>query len=76
MKKAWIRFRKKWILPFRWSRMQLEDADTFDFPPTLKLVEKKRLIDEEMVAAERVDNKTRISYLNGQLDLLNWIRHL
>ncbi len=76
MRNLWIRFRKHWILPIKWARFDIEDAYSFNFPSTVRLVEKKRLIRDEMVIAERVDNKTRVSYLNGQLDLLKWIRHI
>jgi hypothetical protein len=72
MFKSLIKFRKKFVLPFKWTRQINHEIDKFTFPEKRTIYMKMQEIKDDILAAERKENENDLAIAEGRLKLLNW----
>ena len=71
----WIKFRKKYILPIKWSFTRWRMVRRMEIRPKKDLYKKKEEVMEALLKAERIDNTLDIKRLKGSLETLKWALH-
>lgn len=75
MKKLWIKFRKKYLLPRKF--MKTKDYTIRNTKLRSKKEIRERMEEEtaELLLAQRLKNENTINLQKGKLEALNWITH-
>lgn len=72
MYKFMIKFRKKFILPFKWTRKINKEISEFTFPKDTDIYMKMKEIESDILEAEKLEKKEDLAIARGRLKLLNW----
>ena len=72
MSKFWIKIRKKYVLPLRWTQQINKEISEFTYPKDTDIYEKKKELEEEYLHAEKLEDKDALDVANGRIKLLNW----
>ena len=73
MRKLFVKLRKRWILPIKWARKEFAQIEDLEAPPAIKLFKIRKEIKDELMAAERLGDKQKTMYSQGQLDFVDWL---
>ena len=72
MSKLFIKFRKKFVLPFKWTRKINKEISEFKFPKDTDVYMKLKELEEEYLEAEKLADDKKLQIAKGRLKLLNW----
>jgi len=72
MSKLFIRFRKKCVLPFKWTRRINKEISEFTYPKDTDIYQKMKELEGEYFEAERLADKDELNIAKGRIKLLNW----
>jgi len=72
MSKLFIKFRKKFLLPFKWTRKINKEISEFTYPKDTGIYMKMKELEEEYLHAEKMEDDKALNVAKGRMKLLNW----
>jgi hypothetical protein len=72
MPKWFIRFRKKFILPFKWTRKINKEISEFSYPKDTDIYMKMKELENEYLEAEKLEDWDNLKVAKGRIRLFNW----
>jgi len=68
-----IKFRKKYLLPLKWRRKRNKLAKEVVMPAPHELLDLKDTLIEKLREYERTEQEDRINFVEGQIEILDWL---
>jgi len=75
MKKLWIKFRKKFLLPPKYKKTKKEMIKNIKIRSNKDIYRKIEEETAELLLAQRLKNENTINLQKGKLEALNWMTH-
>jgi len=72
MNKLMIKFRKRYILPFKWTKKINKEISEFTYPKDTDIYMKMKELEDDILDAERREAHEDLAVAKGRLKLLNW----
>ena len=67
-----IKFRKKYILPIKWTRKINKEISEFQYPKPTDVYGKMQELNDEYLQAEKEEDSKALAVAKGKIKLLKW----